>query len=62
MDGRGTTTVRSAQPLVALGVAFRVIQRQAVGIETATSRAKMGQPVDDAVRVNWTTVVAAFRF
>jgi hypothetical protein len=62
MEGRGTTTVRSAQPLVAVGAACRVIPRLAVGIETATSRARMGQPVDDAVRVNWTTAVATFRF
>jgi hypothetical protein len=62
MEGRGTTTVRSAQPLVVVGAAFRVIRRLAIGIETATSRARMGLPVDDTVRVNWTTAVATFRF
>jgi hypothetical protein len=62
MEGRGTTTVKSAQPMVGLGAAFRILRRLSVGVETSTSRADFGSPVNDLVRVNWSTVGATFRF
>ncbi len=62
MEGRGTTTVKSPQPMVGIGAGFRVLKRLTVGIETSTSHADFGSPVNDLVEVKWTTIGATFRF
>ena len=64
MDGRADVaeTKRTAQGMLALGVGFTVIRTLTLGLETAVSRVEFGAPLNDTARVNWTAVVASYRF
>jgi hypothetical protein len=63
MDARafGTTT-RTGQAMVSVGIDVAVARKLAVGLETASSRARFGPPLDRTVQVIWTGLAITYRF